>query len=157
VSLSTFWKTGQNPCKNKHGENCIVQVACWYFVRLCGAAGVGGEVSLEKNHQNISIFKLHCAPPNSQRVQTSFMSLPACWKTGQNPCKNKHGENCIAQVLRWYFVRLCGAAGVGGEVSHEKKTSKYIHIQTALFTTRTHKDNIRFLPYQPTSGKLWPT
>ena len=65
---------------------------------------------------------------NSQRKQTSFtvptdlgktlanticcmyVSLSACWKTGQNPCKNKHGENCIAQVVCWYFVRLCGTA-----------------------------------------------
>ena len=58
-------------------------------------------------------------------------------------CKNKHGENCIAQVVCWHFVRLCGAAGVGCEVSDEKKQSKPIHILTALFTNRIHKENIQ--------------
>ena len=38
-----------------------------------------------------------------------------------------------------------------------KKPSKPIHILTALFTTRVHKENKQVLPYQPTSGKLWPT
>ena len=65
-------------------------------------------------------------------------------------CKNKHGENCIAQVVCWYFVRLCGAAGVGCEVSDGQKPSKPIHILTALFTTRIHKENKQILPYQPT-------
>ena len=56
VSLSACWQTGQNPCKNTHDENCIAQVGCWYFVRLCGAA-VGCEVSDEKKkHPNLSIF-----------------------------------------------------------------------------------------------------
>ena len=67
-----------------------------------------------------------------------------------NPCKNKHGENCIAQVVCWYFVRLCGAAGVGCEVSEGKKPSKPIHILTALFTTRVHKENKEIVRYQPT-------
>ena len=169
MSLSACWKTGQNPCKNKHGENCIAQVVCWHFVRLCGA-GVGGEVSDEKNNPNTSIFYSNCTfhHQNSQRKQTSFtvptnlienfdqhnllhVSLSACWKTGQNPCKNTHGENCIAQVGCWYFVRLCGAAGVGCEVSDEKKTSKPIHILTALFTTGIHKEYKQVLPYRPTS------
>ena len=78
-----------------------------------------------------------------------YVSLSA-WKTGEKLCKNKHGENCIAQVVCWYFVRLCGAAGVGCEVSEGKKTSKPIHILTALFTTRIHKENKQILPYQPT-------
>ena len=77
------------------------------------------------------------------------MSLSACWKTGQNPCKNKHGENCIAQVVCWYFVRLCGAAS-WLRSEWWKKTSKPIHIITALFTDRIHKENKQILPYQPT-------
>ena len=173
VSLSAFWKTGQNPYKNTHGEDCIAQVVCWYFVRLCGAAGVGGEVSF-KNNPNTSIFELHFHHQNSQRKQTSFkvpanlienfdqhnllyVSLSACWKTGQNPCKNTHGEDCIAQVVCWYFVRLCGAAGVGCEVSEGKKPSKPIHILTALFTTGIHKEYKQVLTYRPTSWKPWPT
>ena len=54
-------------------------------------------------------------------------------------------------------MRLCGAAGVGCEVSDGKKSSKPIHILTALFTTRIHKENKQVLPYQPTLGKLWRT
>ena len=48
---------------------------------------------------------------NFNQYNLLHVSLSACWKTGQNPCKNKHGENCMAQVVCWYFVRLCGAAG----------------------------------------------
>ena len=129
---------------------------------------------MKKNNPNLSIFELHFSPPEFTKKTNKFyrtnqprenfgqhnllyVYLSACWKTGQNPCKNKHGENCIAQVGCWYFVRLCGAAGVGCEVSDGKKSSKPIHILTALFTTRIHKENKQVLPYQPTSGKLWPT
>ena len=54
---------------------------------------------------------------------------------------------------------LCGCVVLlvaGGEVSDEKNNPN-IHILTALFTTRTHKENKQVLPYQPTLGKLWPT
>ena len=261
VSLSV-WKTREKLCKNKHGENCIAQVVCWYFVRLCGAAGVGCEVSegkkpskpihiltalfttrtnkkqtsftvptdlgktlaniiccmcifqhvgkQDRNHARTNMVKIalrklfagilcgcvvllvgyevsdakkiiqtypdsNCTfhHQNSQRKQANFtvptnlienfgqhnllyVSL-SVWKTGEKRCKNKHGENCIAQVVCLYFVRLCGAAGVGCEVSEGKKQSKLIHILTALFTTRVHKENKQVLPYQPTSGKNWPT
>ena len=70
--LSASWKTEQNPCKNKHGENCIAQVVCWYFVRLCGAAGVGCEVSEGKNHPNLSIFQLHFSPPEFTKKTNKF-------------------------------------------------------------------------------------
>ena len=30
-----------------------------------------------------------------------YVYLSACWKTGQKSCKNKHGENCVAQVVCW--------------------------------------------------------
>ena len=262
VYLSACWKTGQKSCKNKHGENCVAQVVCWYFVRLCGAACWLRSERWKKNIQTYPYSNCTFHHQNSQRKQTNFtvptnlienfgqhnllyVSLSA-WKTEQNPCKNKHGENCIAQVVCWYFVRLCGAAGVGCEVSEGKKTiqiypysnctfhhqnsqrkqtifyhtnqpywklwptqstvcvsfsmenrretmqeqtwwklhcascllvfcavvwccwcwlrsewgkkpSKPIHILTALFTTRVHKENKQVLPYQPTSGKLWPT
>ena len=58
--------------------------------------------------------------------------------------------HCASCLLVFYFVRLCGAAGVGCEVSEGKKPSKPIHILTALFTTRIHKENKQILPYQPT-------
>ena len=245
VSLSA-WKRGEKLCKNKHGENCIAQVVCWYFVRLCGAAGVGCEVSEgKKNIQTYPYSNCTFHHQSSQRKQTSFtvptnlgktlaniiccmcffqhngkqdrthartnmvkialrklfagilcgcvvlLMLVAKWVSSQRkqtsftvptdlgttlaniiccmclfqhvgkqdrtPCKNKHCENCVAQVVCWYFVRLCGAAGVGCKVSEGKQPSKPIHILTALFTTRIHKENKQVLPYQPTSGKFWPT
>ena len=47
---------------------------------------------------------------------------------------------------------LCGCVVllVCCEVSDGKKPSKPIHILTALFTTRVHKENKQILPYQPT-------
>ena len=143
-------------------------------MRLCGDAGVGCEVSEGKKpsksiHIQTALFTTRIHKENKQifTIPTNlienfgqhnllYVSLSA-WKTGEKLCKNKHGESCIAQVVCWYFVRLCGAAGVGCEVSEGKKPSKPIHILTALFTTRVHKENKQVLPYQPTSGKLWPT
>ena len=171
--LSACWKTEQNPCKNKHGENCIAQVVCRYFVRLCGAAGVGYEMNEgKKTIQTYPYSNCTFHHQNSQRKQTNFtvptnlienfdqhnllhVSLSA-WKIGEKLCKNTHGENCVAQVVCWYFVRLCGTA-CWCEVSEGKKSSKPIHILAALFTTRIHKENKQILPYQPTSGKFWPT
>ena len=72
VYLSACWKTGEKLCKNKHGENCIAQVVCWFFVRLCGAAGVGGEVSDEKNNPTTSIFELHFPPPEFTKKTNKF-------------------------------------------------------------------------------------
>ena len=132
-------------CKNTHCENCIAQVVYWYFVRLCGAAGVGCEVSEgKKNIQTYPYSNCTFHHQSSQRKQTNFtvptdlgktlaniiccmyVSLSACWKTGQNPCKNKHGENCIAQVVCWYFVRFCGAACTCN-IAH----ISYVHILSA--------------------------
>ena len=72
VSLSA-WKRGEKLCKNKHGENCIAQVVCWYFVRLCGAAGVGCEVSEgKKTIQTYPYSNCTFHHQSSQRKQTSF-------------------------------------------------------------------------------------
>ena len=64
-------------------------------------------------------------------------------------------------ALRKLFAGiLCGCVVLlvlVGEVSEGITPSKPIHILTALFTTRIHKENKQVLPYQPTSGKLWPT
>ena len=143
---------------------------------LCGCVVllVGYEVSDEtKTIQTYPYSNCTFHHQNSQRKQTNF-TVPtnlienfgqhnllyvalSAWKTGEKLCKNKHGENCIAQVVCWYFVRLCGAAGVGCEVSEGKQPSKPIHILTALFIRIIHKEYKQVLPYQPTSGKLWPT
>ena len=253
--LSACWKTGQNPCKNTHGENCIAQVGCWYFVRLCGAAGVGCEVSDEKKSKPIHIltalfatgihkeykqvlpyrptswkpwptsstvcvsfsmlenrtepmqeqtwWKLHCAScllvfcavvwccwcwlrsewgkktiqtypysnctfhhQSSQRKQTNF-KVPAnlgktlaniicCMCLFQHVGKQDrtHARTSMVKIaLRKLFAGiLCGCVVllVGCEVSDGKKPSKPIHIITALFTDRIHKENKQILPYQPT-------
>ena len=143
---------------------CAVVWCCWCWLR-----SEWGKKTIQTYPYSNCTFHHQ----NSQRKQTNrtiptnlienfgqhnllYVYLSA-WKTGQKSCKNKHGENCVAQVVCWYFVRLCGTAGVGCEVSEGKKPSKPIHILTALFTTRIHKENKQVLPYQPTSGKLWPT
>ena len=158
----TWWKLHCASCLLVF---CAVVWCCWCWLR-----SEWGKKTIQTYPYSNCTFHHQ----SSQRKQTNFtvptnliedfdqhnllyVSLSACWKTGQNPCKNKHGENCIAQVVCWYFVRLCGAAGVGCEVSEGKKPSKPIHILTALFTTRVHKENKQILPYQPTSEKLWPT
>ena len=173
VSLSA-WKTGEKLCKNKHGESCIAQVVCWYFVRLCGAAGVGCEVSEGKKPIQTHPYS-NCTfhHQSSQRKQTSFTVPTDLGKTLANTIycmcifqhvgkqdRNHARTNMVKIALRKLFAGiLCGCVVllVGYEVSDEKKTSKPIHILTALFTTRIHKENKQILPYQPTSGKLWPT
>ena len=61
--------------------------------------------------------------------------------------------NMVKIALRKLFAGiLCGCVVllVGCEVSDGKKPSKPIHIITAIFTTRVHKENKQVLPYQPT-------
>ena len=168
--LSACWKTGQNPYKNTHGEDCIAQVVCWYFVRLCGAAGVGCEVSDEKKIQTYPYSNCTFHHRNSQRVQTSFnvstdlvkalTNIVYCTRFCHHVRKQDriHARtNMVKTALRKLFAGiLCGCVVllVCCEVSEGKKPSKPIHILTALFTTRVHKENKQVLKYQPTSGKL---
>ena len=129
VSLSACWKIEQKPCKNNHGENCIAQVVCWYFVRGCVVLGLVVKWVRKKTIQTYPHSNCTFHHQNSQRVQTNFtvptnlgnfgqhnllvqyVSLSACWKIGLNPFNNKHGENCIVQVVCWYSVWLRSAAG----------------------------------------------
>ena len=61
----------------------------------------------------------------------------------------------IAQVV---VGILCGCVVlVVLVVKWVKKPSKHIYILTALSTTRFNKEFKQVLPYQPTSGKTWPT
>ena len=87
-----------------------------------------------------------------------YLFLSACCKPEQNPCKNKHGEKFIAQVV---VGIMCGCVVllvvVVLVVKWVKKPSKHIYILTALSTTRFNKEFKQVLPYQPTSGKTWPT
>ena len=81
-----------------------------------------------------------------------YLFLTACCKPEQNPCKNKHGENFIAQVV---VGILYGCVVL--VVKWVVKPSKHIHILIALFITRIHKQFKQALPYQLTSGKRSPT
>ena len=157
----TWWKLHCASCLLVF---CAVVWCCWCWLR-----SEWGKKPSKTIHILTALFTTRIPKENKQifTIPTNlienfgqhnllYVSLSA-WKTGEKLCKNKHGESCIAQVVCWYFVRLCGAAGVGCEVSEGKKPSKPIHIPTALFTTRVHKENKQVLPYQPTSGKLWPT
>ena len=77
---------------------------------------------------HLSIFELHFSPPEFTKSTNKFyridrpreivkaltkiVFLSPRSKTGQDPCKNKYGQNCIAQVVCWYSAWLNGAAGV---------------------------------------------
>ena len=91
-------------------------------VVLCGVGGVGGEVSEETIqtylYSNCAFNQPHLTKSSNKFYRTNPTSgkslgqhnplhlfLSACCKPEQNPCKNKHGENCIAQVV---VGILCG-------------------------------------------------
>ena len=71
VSLAA-WKTGEKLCKNKHGENCIAQVVCWYFVRLCGTACWLRSERWRKSIRTYPYSNCTFHHQNSQRKQTNF-------------------------------------------------------------------------------------
>ena len=148
VSLSACWKTGQNPCKKHtwwrlHCASCLlvfcaVVWCCWLLLRSEWWKKIQTYPysNCTFHHRNSQEYKqvLTYRPtswkPWPPRLLYAFLSPRS--KTGQDPCKNKYGQNCIAQVVCWYFVRLCGAAGVGCEVSDEKK-----NIQTYPYSNCT--------------------
>ena len=173
MSLSAFWKTGQNPYKNKHGENCIAQVVCWHFVRLCGAAGVGGEVSFKKQSKHIHIRTAFSTTRIHKENRQVLKYQPTLLKTLTNiiycMCLFQHvgkqdrthaRTHMVKIALRKLFAGiLCGCVVLLVLVAKwvMKKKSKPIHILTALFTTGIHKEYKQVLPYRPTSWKPWPT
>ena len=123
---------------------CAVVWCCWCWLR-----SEWGKTTIQTYPYSNCTFHQE----NSQRKQTSFTVPTDLGKTlantiycmclfqhngkQHNPCKNKHGENCIAQVVCWYCVRLCGAAGVGCKVSEGKTT-----IQTYPYSNCTfHHQN----------------
>ena len=143
-------------------------------MRLCGAAGVGCEVSDEKKtskpiHILTAFSTTRIRKENKQVLKyqptllETFTNIIYCMCLFQhvgNQDRTHARTHMVKIALRKLFAGiLCGCVVllVGYEVSDEKKTSKPIHILTALFTTRIHKENKQILPYQPTSGKLWPT
>ena len=144
---------------------CAVVWCCWCWLR--------SEWGKKKTIQTYPYSNCTFHHQNSQRKQTSFTVPTDLGKTLANiiccMCifqhvgkqdRNHARTNMVKIALRKLFAGiLCGCVVllVGYEVSDEKKTSKPIHILTALFTTRIHKENKQILPYQPTSGKLWPT
>ena len=89
---------------------------CWYFVWLCGVGGVGGEVGEETIQTYLYSNCAFLTKSSNKFYRTNqprerlgqhhllYVFLSACWKTGQDPCKNKHGENFIAQVWLVFCV-----------------------------------------------------
>ena len=130
--LSACFKTGQNPCKNKHGENCIVQVVCWYSVWLRGAAGVGGEVS-EETIQTYLYSNCTFFHQIEQRVQSSFTVHCTCFCQPAGKQDRIHARtNMVKTALRKLFAGiLCGCLVllvllIGGQVNAGKKPSNHI-------------------------------
>ena len=152
----------------------MAQVVCWYFVQLCGAAGVGCEVSEGKKsskpiHILIVRFTTRIHKENKQVLpyQPTLLRILAniiyCMCLFQHVGKQDRTHvrtHMVKIALRKLFAGiLCGCVVllVGYEVSDEKNTSKPTHILIALFIRRIHKKYKQVLPYQPTSGKFWPT
>jgi hypothetical protein len=106
----------------------IAQVLRWYFVRLCGAAGIRGEMSQEKNlqiypysnctfhHQNSQKQQTICTvPTNLRKILANIIFCTYFFQhvgKQDKTLQEQYGENCIVQVVCWYSVRLCSAAGV---------------------------------------------
>ena len=154
---------------NFHCTSC-----CWYSVWLRGVGGVGGvggEVSGETiQTYPYSHYTFH--HQNSQRVQTSS-TLPtnlgkALANIIQCTCFFQHAwkqdriharTNMVKIALCKLFAGiLCGCVVLLVlVVKWVKKPSRHIYILTALSTTRFNKEFKQVLPYQPTSGKTWPT
>ena len=93
-----------------------------------------------------------------------YLFLSACCKTKQNPCKNKHEKKSLQNLLLVFCVVAwccwccwCCWWWWCWWWSEWWQPSKHIHILIALFITRIHKEFKQVLPYQPTSGKPWPT
>ena len=157
----TWWKLH---CASWLLVFCAVVWCCWCWLR---------SEWWKKNIQTYPYSNCTFHHQNSQRVQTNFTVPTNLGKTLANiiccMCLFQHvgkqdrthaRTNMVKIALRKLFAGiLCGCVVllVVYEVSDEKKTSKPIHILTAPFTTRIHKENKQILPYQPTSGKLWPT
>ena len=166
--LTACCKPEQKPCKNKHGENFIAQVVVGI---LCGCVVLVVLVVkwVKKPSKHIYIltalsttrfnkeFKqvLPYQPTSGKSLgqhNPLFLFLSACCKPEQKPCKNKHGENFIAQVV---VGILCGCVVlVVLVVKWVKKPPKHIYILTALSTTRFNKE---FKQSFTVPGKTWPT
>ena len=144
---------------------CAVVWCCWCWLR-----SEWGKTTIQTYPYSNCTFHQE----NSQRVQTSFTVPTNLGKTLANiihcMCFFQHNgkqnrtharTNMVKIALRKLFAGiLCGCVVLLVLVAkwvREKKPSKPIHILTALFATRVHKENKQVLPYQPTSGKLWPT
>ena len=135
-------------------------------MRLCGAACLLRSEWGKKTIQTYPYSNCTFHHKSSQRKQTSFTvptnlgktlaNIICCMCLFQHVGKQDrtHARTSMVKIaLRKLFASiLCGCVVllVGCKVSDGKKTSKPIHIITALFTTRIHKENKQILPYQPT-------
>ena len=159
-----------------HVRTHMVKIAFRKLVAgiLCGCVVllVVCEVSDEKNIQTYPYSNCTFHQENSQRVQTSFTVPTNLGKTLANiihcmvPFSMLENRTEPMQEQAWWKLHCASCLLVFCAVvwccwcwlrSECGKKTKPIHILTALFTTRIHKENKQVLPYQPTSGKLWPT
>ena len=133
----------------------MAQVGCWYFVRLCGAAGVGCEVSEgKKTIQTYPYSNCTFHHQNSQRKQTSFTVPTNLGKTLANiihcMCFFQHNgkqdrnharTNMVKIALRKLFAGiLCGCVVLLVLVA--KWVMGKINIQTYPYSNCTfHQEN----------------
>ena len=136
---------------------CAVVWCCWCWLRSEWG---------KKNIQTYPYSNCTFHHQSSQRKQTSFTVPTDLGKTLTNiiycMCLFQHVGKQDRTHVRTHMVKialrklfagiLCGCVVllVGCEVRYWKKPSKPMHIITALFTTRIHKENKQILPYQPT-------
>ena len=82
------------------------------------------------------------------------VSLSACWKTEAEPMQEQTWWklHCASCLLVFCAVVWCCWCWWWSEW-WKKNNPNTIHIGTALFTTRVHKENRQVLPYQPYLGK----
>ena len=142
---------------------CAVVWCCWCWLR-----SEWGKKTIQTYPYSNCTFHHQ----NSQRKQTIFavptnlienfgqhnllyVSLSA-WKTGEKLCKNKHGENCFAQVVCWYFVRLCGTACWLRSERLRKSIRTYPYSNCTFRHQNSQRKQTNFT-VPTTSGKLWPT
>ena len=135
-------------------------ILCGCVVLLVGCEVSEGKKPSKPIHILTALFTTRIHKENKLKTLANTIYCMCLFQHGKQE-RNYARTNMVKIALRKLFAGiLCGCVVLLVLVAkwvREKKPSKPIHILTALFTTRVHKENKQILPYQPTSGKLWPT
>ena len=135
---------------------CAVVWCCWCWLR----SEWGKKKPSKPIHIRTALFTTRIHKENKLKTLANTIYCMCLFQHGKQE-RNYARTSMVKIALRKLFAGiLCGCVVLLMLVAkwvREKKPSKPIHILTALFTTRVHKENKQVLPYQPTSGKLWPT